>query len=275
MEKDDKNEKIDWHPGFVNAIKLEFFENDKELIYESEKILNQQPIKIDLLIVKKDASVKIKNEIGKDFLGHNILEFKSDDDELNIDTVFKVLAYACLYKSYSKTVNEIKAEDITITILRSRNPKNLITQLKNQNQKIELINNGIYKISGFQFPIKLIVTKELTSNNHIWISSITRKLNEKQLTTVMNEAKMLKSNAEKQYATSVISVISRLNTQEIEELKKKGVFTMGKTLFEIFKPELDELKEQIRIEATREGIAEGRAKGIAEGRAEGIQQDLL
>lgn len=35
-----EDENIDWHSGFVNAIKLEFFENEKDIEYVSEKNLN-------------------------------------------------------------------------------------------------------------------------------------------------------------------------------------------------------------------------------------------
>ena len=60
----------------------------------------------------------MKNEIGAIFKGHNIMEYKSPDDELNIDTFFKVIAYACLYKSKGHSVDDIKAHDITITFVR-------------------------------------------------------------------------------------------------------------------------------------------------------------
>lgn len=252
-----EEETIDWHPGFVNAIKLEFFENENELEYESEKNLNQQPLRIDLLVVKKKPETKIKNEIGEDFLGHNILEFKSEDDELNIDTVYKVLGYACLYKSYGKTVDEIKTEDLTTTILRKRKPKKLLKDLENKKVKVEEKHKGIYKIKGLAFPIQIVVTAELDIENHTWISSIARNLSEEQLINVISEAKNLNTRLEKMYASSVLNVISRLNTEEIERMKQEDK-NMGKTLYEIMKPEIDEARE----EGIKEGIKEGILKSL-------------
>ncbi len=71
--------KIQWHPGFVAAMDLEFGENRKDLIYEKEYNLNTKPLEIDLLVIKKDSDVQIVNEIGKLFRGHNIVEYKSPE----------------------------------------------------------------------------------------------------------------------------------------------------------------------------------------------------
>ncbi len=49
--------KIQWHPGFVAAMDLEFTANRKDLIFEKEYNLNTKPLEIDLLVIKKDASV--------------------------------------------------------------------------------------------------------------------------------------------------------------------------------------------------------------------------
>ncbi len=46
-------------------------------------------------------------------------------DELNIDTFYKVVAYTSLYKSYGKTVDERKADEITMTLIRKAKPVKL------------------------------------------------------------------------------------------------------------------------------------------------------
>lgn len=51
--------KIQWHPGFVAAIDLEFEENRGDLIYEREYNLNTKPLEIDLLVIKKDPGVQL------------------------------------------------------------------------------------------------------------------------------------------------------------------------------------------------------------------------
>ena len=102
-----KDTKIQWHPGFVAAMNLEFAKNREQLIFEKEYNLNTKPLEIDLLVVKKEASVQIMNEIGSFFRGHNIMEYKSPEDHLDIDAFYKAGAYASLYKSYGKTKSDL------------------------------------------------------------------------------------------------------------------------------------------------------------------------
>ncbi len=80
-----KETKIQWHPGFVAAMNLEFARNRQGLIFEKEYNLNTKPLEIDLLVIKKEVPVRIENEIGILFRGHNIMEYKSPDDALDID----------------------------------------------------------------------------------------------------------------------------------------------------------------------------------------------
>ena len=96
--------KIQWHPGFVAAMNLEFAENRAVLKFEPEYNLNTKPLEIDLLVIKKQSSVTLSNEIGCFFHGHNIIEYKSPEDHLDIDVFYKSMAYASLYKSYGKTL---------------------------------------------------------------------------------------------------------------------------------------------------------------------------
>lgn len=63
-----KDTKVQWHPGFVAAMNLEFARNRTDLIFEKEYNLNIKPLEIDLLMVKKNASVTIMREAKPDGL---------------------------------------------------------------------------------------------------------------------------------------------------------------------------------------------------------------
>ena len=54
---------IDWHAGFVSAMKLELIENEKDLIYEEEHLIANRAQRIDLLIIKNSNDVTIRNPI--------------------------------------------------------------------------------------------------------------------------------------------------------------------------------------------------------------------
>ena len=75
------------------------------LEYTNEYNLTRKPLQIDLLVVKKVKNYQVKNEIGRIFCTHNIMEYKSPEDSLNVNTFLKVIAYACLYKISEKRMD--------------------------------------------------------------------------------------------------------------------------------------------------------------------------
>ncbi len=110
------DQKIQWHPGFYAGIELELRAYD--LDYDQEHQVTRGALSFDLLIIKKQKDEKIDNEIGEFFRKYNVVEFKSPDDELSIDIFFKVQSYAGLYKASGETVDEIPANDITVSMFR-------------------------------------------------------------------------------------------------------------------------------------------------------------
>ena len=49
---------------------------------------------------------------------YNVIEYKSLEDNLSIDDFYKTMGYACLYKGYGNRVDQIPAEELTISIFR-------------------------------------------------------------------------------------------------------------------------------------------------------------
>ena len=155
-------DKIHWHPGFQGATEWELKANKKDLTFEYDHPLSKEPLKMDALIIKKDPDVIIQNDIGKLFKPHNVVEYKGVGDALNIDVVYKALAYACLYKSLGDHVNEIPAEDVTITIMRAEYPKDLFDVLESSGIHMEEKYPGIYYLTGrIQFETQIIVFSRL------------------------------------------------------------------------------------------------------------------
>lgn len=243
--------KIQWHSGFVAAMDLELSENRKDLIYEREYNLNTKPLEIDLLVIKKDSAVQIENEIGRIFRGHNILEYKSPEDHLNIDTFYKSEAYAALYKSYGNTVDERKADDITVSIVREARPEGLFLYFKNYGTAVENPYQGIYYVRGkVPFPTQIIVTRELEGNSHIWLKALSDKLKKEQLKSLLEHMEGLAQNVEKELADAVLEVSVRANLEVVEMLK--GDESMCQALLEIMEPEINrivgEATERVRKE---------------------------
>ena len=237
--------KIQWHSGFVAAVDLELSANRNDLIYEREYNLNTKPLAIDLLVIKKDRAVQIENEIGRIFLGHNILEYKSPEDHLNIDTFYKSEAYAALYKSYGNAVDERRADDITVSIVREARPEGLFRYFKDHGIGVESSYQGIYHIQGnVWFPTQIIVTRELVGESHTWLKALSDKLKKEQLKSLLEHMEGLNQKLERELADAVLEVSVRANQKIVEELK--GDESMCQALLEIMEPEIN----KIVVEAT-------------------------
>lgn len=253
------NAKIQWHPGFAAAMNLELKEYREGLIFEKEYNLNTKPLEIDLLIIKKEASIHIENDIGSFFRGHNILEYKSPEDSLDIDVFYKSEAYAGLYKSYGETINAVKADDITVTILRDSQPRGLFRNLKEHGNKISSCYRGIYYIEGNAawFPTQIIVTKELDKNMHIWLRALSGRLDKNDVRNLLKKVDEISEKWDKEMARSVLAVSIEANKQAVRELAR-GERMLYETLMEILGPQITEKLD----EAQREGRKEGRKEGI-------------
>jgi CRISPR/Cas system CSM-associated protein Csm2 small subunit len=233
--------KIQWHPGFVAAIDLEFKENRDDLIYEKEYNLSTKPLEIDLLVIKKEPDVQVSNEIGKLFRGHNIVEYKSPEDHLDIDVFYKASAYGCLYKSFGETVDERAANDITISIIRDAKPEGLFRYFKEHGIRVTNPYAGIYYVSdAVLFPTQIVVGKELEQKDHTWIKALSDKVQEQEMRELLEQISNLAHKFDKELADSVLEVSIRANRQVVEELR--GGDKMCKALLEIMEPEIDKIR---------------------------------
>ena len=233
--------KIQWHPGFVAAMDLEFEENRSDLIYEKEYNLNTKPLEIDLLVIKKDPSVQMVNEIGKLFRGHNIVEYKSPDDHVDIDTFYKVGAYGCLYKASGKSVDERAADDITISVIRDTKPEGLFQYFEDKHIKVTNPYAGIYYISdAVLFPTQIIVGRELKQEGHTWLKALSDKVQKQEMKDLLERISSLTQKFDKELADSVLEVSIKANKHLIEELR--GDDSMCQALLEIMEPEINKIR---------------------------------
>lgn len=270
INMEEKKDNIDWHRGFTNAMMLEFIDNANDLEYYPEYQLNQQPLRMDLLIIEKKQDVKIVNEIGNIFRRYNIMEYKSEDDALNIDVLYKVIGYACLYKSYGTVVDERKADEISISIMRDSKPVKMLKHLSENGYNIESKFKGIYEIrKGLLFPIQIIVGNELENKNHVWLTSLRRRIRREQFTLLIENAKKHRATLGQAYIEAVLSVVSEANNDEFNEYRRE-MPDMAKTWMELMKPEIDAVvnvavnaavakaKISAKLEAYREILSSGK-----------------
>lgn len=245
---------IQWHPGFATGLDLDLSKYRNEVAHEIEHNLNTKPLSIDILIRKK-TGIKIEdNEIGKIFRQYNIVEYKSPDDHMDIDTYYKVYGYACLFKSYGEWVDVIKAEEVTISLFRYAKPKKLFRYFVRNGMFLSNPYPGIYYVEGKNlFPVQIIVTRELDIDKHIWLVALSGKLTKQQVEKILTKASQLSDEREKKLADSVLQVCVAANRKIVEKLKEEN--RMCQALREIMEPELRQSKEEGKAEAHAEVIS--------------------
>lgn len=266
--------KIQWHAAFVSAMNLELAQNRSDLIYHKEYNLNTKPLEVDLLVIKKEVDIQITNEIGKLFRGHNIVEYKSPLDHLNIDTFYKAGAYASLYKSYGKTVDACKADDITVTLVREGRPTGLFEYFKEHDIAFTNPYQGIYYVmEAVLFPTQVIVTRELNTEGHVWLKALSGQMKKEQMRSLLEKIEKLSQKLDRELADSVLQVSISANKQVVEELR--GDETMCQALLEIMEPEINKIKANVKEEVTREVTKEVTKEVTREVTREGIRNTIM
>lgn len=253
-----KETRTQWHPAFCAAIRLELIENKADLDYENEYNLNTKPIQMDLLVIKKSRDIEIKNEIGKIFRGHNIMEYKSPEDSLNVDTYVKVVGYACLYKASEVHVGDIDLDDITLTLVRAGKPRELLKWFEKNDYEVREVYKGIYYVErAGSFPIQVIVSGRLSPENQKWLTALSSKLKQKEAERIVLQSESLTQKDAKLYADSVLQATIKANKAVFRKIRGESEY-MCEALRELMKEDLDEALAK----GTELGREEGREKLI-------------
>lgn len=225
---------LQWHPAFYAGIQIELQNEAEYLIFENEHQLGTKPREIDVLIIKKDTDKVLQTNIGKIFRTYNIMEYKSPADYLSIDTFYRVYAYACFYKSDAPKVNEIPAEEITISFICTHYPRKLINYLSSKRGcRVKMADQGIYYIEGDYFPMQIICIEKLSKEENFWLSSLTDRIETTEHALEIMHAYEGHYN-EKLYE-SIVDIIVKANSTKFKE-----VSNMCESLEKIFAEKFDE-----------------------------------
>ena len=170
------DEKIQWHPAFDAALQIEFGDEAKYPEFDPEHLISKKPMQIDVL-VKNEKHVKLRKNIGRIFRQYNIIEYKSPEDDLDIDDFYKTYAYACLYKSDTETVDLIPADELTITFVCYHYPRNMLRKLEQDRKfSVEQQDSGIYYLIGDAIPIQLVIVPKLSKEHNYWLNNLRNDL---------------------------------------------------------------------------------------------------
>lgn len=165
---------------------------------------------------------------------------------------------ACLYKGLGETVNQIPAEELTLSIFRESYPRELFAALRDSGMKIEERYHGIYYISGqILFDTQIIVTGQLDRGPHRSLRVLSRKVQEEDVRFFIEETSGLRNPGDRSNVDAVLQVSVSANKELYREIRRRNS-AMCEALRELMKDEIEEEK-RIAVEAATREIREAAA----------------
>lgn len=193
---------------------------------------------MDLLIIKKPANVQIENEIGHIFKKYNVVEYKSPDDSLSIDDFYKTTGYACLYKGLGESINEVPAEELTVSIFRESFPRELFKALETSGSTIDEHSQGIYYITGnVLFGTQVVVTRQLDKETHRSLRILSRNAGKEDVKAFLEESLRLTAPGDRNNIDAILQVSASANQKLYEEVRRDSI--MCEALRELMKDEIE------------------------------------
>ena len=254
------DEKVKWHPAFAAAVQLELKEYRKYLEFTTEYQLTDEPLRIDVLVVKKLKEIEIHKSIGRVFKKYNILEYKSPTDYISIDDYYKIKAYAYLYKALSRETDKININEMTITLTSSRYPGKLIDYLKNEMKAdVETAGNGIYYIKDTDMDTQILVSKQLDDREAGYLKLLQNQKQDRDL--MKNWLTEYISNVKDPLYAVIMDVLAKVDPDEILEVyKDMGMPKISESNMEFLMDMMKkfELDKKLEQKGKEEGIEEGR-----------------
>ena len=234
-----ENMDISWHPGFYGAMEIELIANKGAFEFQREYNLSKEPIRMDLLIIRKLRDVPIKNEIGYIFKKYNVVEYKSPDDGLTIDDYYKTVGYACLYKGLGDTVNQIPAKELTVSIFRHRYPRELFRELSREGFTVKEAFPGIYYVRGtVPFDVQIAVTSRLKGGSHKSLRLLCTNVEKEDAREFIREAIFLSNQGDRNNMEAVLRASIAANREIYNEIRRQS--KMSSVLWDFFKEEIEE-----------------------------------
>lgn len=122
---------------------------------------------------------------------------------------------------------------------------------KKRGFRIQKMDAGIYYILGDFIPIQIIVTRYLSPEKNLWLSSLTDHLKDKEVARKLLED--FGNHKQEILYRSVMNIIMQANKTQFQEVKDM----LCEALEELMKDELEANRSR--------GLSEGRMKGLQEG----------
>jgi hypothetical protein len=240
-----------WHSALSAVFELELEQYRDILEFHSEFPLNDQPLRIDLLVIVKPAGVSLEKNIARIFRRYNIVELKSPTDNLTVYDFYKVYGYACVLMSDEK--RKVSVKDISLSFVVSQYPKNLMKYFeKDLGYRVTEEERGIYYVKGDKLRIQIIDSRQVSEEENLYVRGLNMDLHKNQGDSILKE---LEPRTGEACVRAYLHVMFRGNPQL---LKEERVMRSDAALNKVLK----------EIGFTERWIEEGRLEGRLEGALE-------
>jgi hypothetical protein len=264
IEKKKSRNEIPWHPAFVVALKATLIDYDDALDYRLEHPLASEPLRIDILVIKKRPEVVVKKQIAEIFRLENIVEYKNPKKSLSVNEFHKAFARAHLYKALA----DVKITDMTLSFAVTAYPRELFKHLRNTlGYAVDERHPGVYVVTGATMPIQILISGKLSKEENLFLRNLNSNLPDKDLNWL--------SRLEKKYGSRLdMSVYEyAVLTANQDKLSKEDIAMLTARTRKII--EESDIWAKWRQEYIEEGIEKGKLEDARAMFAEGFKMDVI
>lgn len=237
-------QRVNWHEAASCAIQIDLRDYNHMLEFLTEYPLGKNGnYRIDLLLIKKLSNQPIHKNIAKIFNIFNLFEIKGLGSSVSTDCYYKTISYACFLIEQSGRTGEYVNTDISLSFLCLHYPQKLIKHLaKKRHLKVEKFAPGVYHIIKEIFNVQIIVTRELSPDDSLYLRCLTDNLSDAAL--IDRLADDYNSHKEQDIYMRYLNQVTTANS------KKKGDTTMVcEGLFNLFGTSSEEIIAHTKEEA--------------------------
>jgi hypothetical protein len=224
----EKKGRILRHPAFAQAIRLELERYRDCLEFREEYQLAAEPLRVDMVIIRKAPGVVIEKNIGRIFKRVNIMEYKSPGDSVSFSDFHKVLGYTALYAA----LNKEDAREMTATIICTRHPRELLKRLAGDGFTVTEESPGIHVVRGYGTLVQIVESKKLPSGENRWLHGLTGGLNTETAGVILEESR---NRSGDEWMKAYLYTVFQANAQtmrEVMKMREKGNITFDEVLEE-------------------------------------------
>jgi len=258
-----RRERTPYHGAAFSVFSSRLYEYQQNGIValHDEHRLSKEPLRIDIVVIKKNSDVELEPVWAKIFRAHNLVEYKSPADKAPTFEVFsKLMGYAWIYAAQEK----VKISDMTATLVCAETPQKLFKILK-EDFEYEILEkaDGIYYITekGASAEKRLAVQVMAHKSEPLLQAMDRRPLDE---ATVGELAEFIASldKADRDKLGHWFKALAPENAKTISERMGKNMTKTDKAYLEV----MESLghADRLRKEGLQKGLQEGMQKGMQE-----------